>query len=465
MRFPDAPSRSGPAVEAYPGPVLVCLSVSFRTAGFDVLDRLTGAALPAAELLTLPGVRGAVAISTCNRLEAYLDVEAAGEAPSSSAAEELIGRLARSARIPPATVRAATRLLTRSRVPAHLFAVASGLESVAVGEVEIAGQVRRSAVLARESGTMTPELERLFQMASTTSRRVRTGSGIDAVGRSLIRLALDLAESRIRTWREARIVLVGTGSYARAALVALRERGAGEVDVVSPSGREATMAGRDGAVPRPWERLAHLLAGADLLVTSTVAPATRAGALPGTAPDIGPVVGARLVAQARERTRDPLLVVDLGMPANVDAAAGEVSGVELLDLATIARHAPVADLEASARARDEVARATDRFAAAVAEAEATPAILALRDHVDGLVEEELARLRRRGEDSPEAERAVRHFAAMLVHAPSTRARRLAVTEGPDRFAGALGTVFGVEVEAAGVEAAGVIAAERAILSR
>ncbi|WP_194165099.1 glutamyl-tRNA reductase [Pseudactinotalea sp. HY160] len=445
--------------------MLVCLSVSFRTAGFDVLDRLTGAALPAAELLTLPGVRGAVAISTCNRLEAYLDVEAAGEAPSSSAAEELIGRLARSARIPPATVRAATRLLTRSRVPAHLFAVASGLESVAVGEVEIAGQVRRSAVLARESGTMTPELERLFQMASTTSRRVRTGSGIDAVGRSLIRLALDLAESRIRTWREARIVLVGTGSYARAALVALRERGAGEVDVVSPSGREATMAGRDGAVPRPWERLAHLLAGADLLVTSTVAPATRAGALPGTAPDIGPVVGARLVAQARERTRDPLLVVDLGMPANVDAAAGEVSGVELLDLATIARHAPVADLEASARARDEVARATDRFAAAVAEAEATPAILALRDHVDGLVEEELARLRRRGEDSPEAERAVRHFAAMLVHAPSTRARRLAVTEGPDRFAGALGTVFGVEVEAAGVEAAGVIAAERAILSR
>nr|WP_227993830.1 glutamyl-tRNA reductase [Pseudactinotalea sp. HY160] len=444
---------------------MVCLSVSFRTAGFDVLDRLTGAALPAAELLTLPGVRGAVAISTCNRLEAYLDVEAAGEAPSSSAAEELIGRLARSARIPPATVRAATRLLTRSRVPAHLFAVASGLESVAVGEVEIAGQVRRSAVLARESGTMTPELERLFQMASTTSRRVRTGSGIDAVGRSLIRLALDLAESRIRTWREARIVLVGTGSYARAALVALRERGAGEVDVVSPSGREATMAGRDGAVPRPWERLAHLLAGADLLVTSTVAPATRAGALPGTAPDIGPVVGARLVAQARERTRDPLLVVDLGMPANVDAAAGEVSGVELLDLATIARHAPVADLEASARARDEVARATDRFAAAVAEAEATPAILALRDHVDGLVEEELARLRRRGEDSPEAERAVRHFAAMLVHAPSTRARRLAVTEGPDRFAGALGTVFGVEVEAAGVEAAGVIAAERAILSR
>ncbi|WP_194928665.1 glutamyl-tRNA reductase [Pseudactinotalea sp. HY158] len=458
--------------------MLVCLSVSFRTAGFDVLDRLTGAALPAAELLTLPGVRGAVAISTCNRLEAYLDVEAAGEAPSSSAAEELIGRLARSARIPPATVRAATRLLTRSRVPAHLFAVASGLESVAVGEVEIAGQVRRSAVLARESGTMTPELERLFQMASTTSRRVRTGSGIDAVGRSLIRLALDLAESRIRTWREARIVLVGTGSYARAALVALRERGAGEVDVVSPSGREATMAGRDGAVPRPWERLAHLLAGADLLVTSTVAPATRAGALPGTGSGtgsdtgqgIGPVVGARLVAQARERTRDPLLVVDLGMPANVDAAAGEVSGVELLDLATIARHAPVADLEASARARDEVARATDRFAAAVAEAEATPAILALRDHVDGLVEEELARLRRRGEDSPEAERAVRHFAAMLVHAPSTRARRLAVTEGPDRFAGALGTVFGVEgepagVEAAGAEAAGVIAAERAILSR
>src|SRR5699024_5314565 len=130
-------------------------------------------------------------------------------------------------------------------------------------------------------------------------------------------------------------------------------------------------------------------------------------------------------------------------------AVGGLAGVELLDLATIARHAPVAELEASARARDEVARATDRFAAAVAEAESTPAILALRDHVQGLVETELERLRRRGEYTPEAERAVRHFAAMLAHTPTTRARRLAVEAGPGVFADALDTVFGLEAEPAG----------------
>ncbi len=394
-----------------------------------MLEQLTRAVPPPTELLSLPGARGAVVVSTCNRFEAYLDVEPADDLP---AAEEFRRWVARAARIDAGRVEGATRLLTRSRVAAHLFAVASGLESVAVGEREIAGQVRRAAVLARESGTMTPALERLFQMASTTSRRVRSGTGIDSVGRSLLRLGLDLAETRVRTWEQARIVLVGTGSYARAALVALRARGAGEVAVVSPSGREATMAGRDGAAPAPWERLPRLMAGADLLLASTT----------------GLAVEAALVADARAGATGPLLAVDLGMPANIAPAVGDLPGVELLDLATIAHHAPVAELEASARARDEVDRATDRFAAAVAEAASVPAILALRDHVEDLVETELERLRRRGEDTPEAERAVRHFAAMLVHTPSTRARRLAVEEGPGAFADALGTVFGIEAESA-----------------
>ena len=113
-------------------------------------------------------------------------------------------------------------------VAGHLFSVASGLESVVVGEGEIAGQVRRSLERARTEGTTTPELERLFQRASQTSRRVKNETGIGSEGRSLVRLALDLAESRITDWaadpRAARRHRALRGRIARRAARSRRPR-------------------------------------------------------------------------------------------------------------------------------------------------------------------------------------------------------------------------------------------------
>ena len=134
-------------------------------------------------------------------------------------------------------------------VAGHLFAVASGLESVVVGEGEIAGQVRRSLERARAEGTTTPELERLFQRASQTSRRVKNETGIGGEGRSLVRLALDLAESRITDWAATRVLLVGTGRFAGASLAALRDRGVADVRVYSPSGRGTRFAANHGIDP------------------------------------------------------------------------------------------------------------------------------------------------------------------------------------------------------------------------
>src|SRR5699024_1198953 len=226
--------------------VLICVSVSHRTADFALLERLSAAAANADPTHGLAGARGSVVVATCNRYESYLDVDDALAMDEPAPLAELFLRLADQVGVTPDRMRAAARTMTGSRVAAHLFAVASGLDSVVVGEDEIAGQVRRALADAREAGSTTPALERVFQMASTTSREVKNVTGINAAGRSMVRLALDLAESRVPAWDRVNVLLIGTGAYAGTTWAALRERGVDQIGVASPSGREHVFAQRDG---------------------------------------------------------------------------------------------------------------------------------------------------------------------------------------------------------------------------
>ena len=184
--------------------MLICLTASHKNAEFDMLERLSANADHAATRI-LDGhhaVQGAVVVATCNRFEAYLDLDLDAETGDSPvpAVHEAIRTVGTVAGLEPDELRSTFGFVHGNAVAGHLFAVASGLESVVVGEVEIAGQVRRSLERARTEGTTTPDLERLFQRASQTSRRVKNETGIGGEGRSLVRLALDLAESRITDW-------------------------------------------------------------------------------------------------------------------------------------------------------------------------------------------------------------------------------------------------------------------------
>lgn len=409
--------------------VLVCVSVSHRTADFALLERLSAAATTADPTAGLNSVRGSVVVATCNRYENYLDVDdvpvTGGEPPALTA---LLTHLAERAGVSTDRLRSSARTMTGSRVAAHLFAVASGLDSVVVGEDEIAGQVRRALTEAREAGTTTPSLERAFQMASTTSRDVRNVTGINAAGRSMVRLALDLAESRIPAWDRANVLLIGTGVYAGATWAALRERGVQRIGVASPSGREQVFAQRDGVACVSASAQPVALAQADLVITST-----RVQAL-----DVADI------RSARADTSKPLLVIDLGLPSNVDKAVAYLPGVELLDLETISLHAPVQELNASAQAMDMVREATASFDQRSAEQSAGPAITAYRGRVNQVLAAELDRLEARGRLTEETERALRHFAGVLVHEPTTRARQLASEGRLDEVESAIDTLYGVQ---------------------
>jgi glutamyl-tRNA reductase len=320
-------------------------------------------------------------------------------------------------------------------VAGHLFAVSSGLESLVVGEGEVAGQVSRALETARAAGSTTPDLERLFQRAARTSSTVQHRTGLGSAGRSIVRLALDLVESRVRDWSRLDVLLIGTGRYAGATLAALRARGVRQVAVYSPSGRAARFATREGVVAVADESIGERVAGADLVIACTVAK--------------GPVLDAQRLSRARRFPHpEHQLVLDLGLPRNIDPDVVTVPGVELLDLETISIHAPLPELQAATAAQEMVDQAVSEYRAAQQATAVTPAVVAYRSHVFELVERELDRLRRRGEATEATERALRHLASVLVHTPSTRARQLAAAGESDRFVDALETMFGIRPEAA-----------------
>ncbi len=227
--------------------MLFCLSASHRNTEFDVLERISLIAQGAGPVLAAHDfVRGAVVVSTCNRFEAYLELDEPLTGGAAVAAEAVLDVLAGIAGDDAEALRGSVVPLCGDDVVRHLFAVSSGLDSVVVGEEEITGQVQRSLRDARTARTTSPALEQAFQRAAHATREVRAKADLGAAGRSLARLALDLVDTRIPDWSRVPVLLVGTGSYAATTITALQGRGARDIRVYSATGRAARFAARYG---------------------------------------------------------------------------------------------------------------------------------------------------------------------------------------------------------------------------
>jgi glutamyl-tRNA reductase len=444
--------------------VLICLSANHKNSSFDVLEKLSvGADAAAGGMLTgHDALSGAVVVATCNRFEAYLDLDEPFGVSPLPAVYAAIDAVSASTGVSADLLRDTLDLVHGNGVAEHLFAVTSGLESVVVGEGEIAGQVRRSLEEARAQGTTSPELERLFQRASQTSRGVKNRTGIGAAGRSLVRLSLELAESRVTDWAHTRVLLVGTGRYAGASLAALRDLGVTDVRVYSPSGRAARFAASHdiAAVPTDADSLATETALADLILTCTTAEHHVI--------DAGILTAGRALLAARHAHAAPVtsltgevpvvrscpvgdteaarqLVIDLGLPRNVDPDVSEVPGVELLDLETIRIHAPLEQLNATSEARKLVGRAAKKFSAVAEEQSLAPAVVALRSYIFDILDAEIERAHARGDNSEQTESALRHLTGVLLHTPMVRSRELARAGEQAAFLGGLDALFGIDV--------------------
>lgn len=421
------------------------LTASHRDLDLDVLEQLSsgGHSVGTAVVADSPDVTGSVVLATCNRFEVYLDVDAdprdAERADAVVAAT--VDAVAAASGLAHEDVAASLVARTGPAVPRHLFAVASGLDSMVVGEREVAGQVRRALQAARRDGTTSPTLERLFQTASRTSRAVGARTGLGSAGRSVVGVALDLAAQTVDLAR-ARVLLIGTGSYAGASLTALRGRGVGEVTVYSPSGRAEAFAADRGLRAVPAGALGDHLAAVDVVVSCS-------GAL-------GPVVDDVMVAAARRTSAAdgearPTVLVDLALHHDIHPSVATVPGVRLIDLAAVQRHSPATvtpEVEAGlAIVEERVAQ----FEETLAEQVAVPAVVALRTHVEQALDAEVERARAlaraRGDEGAAdlAERALRRFAAAMLHTPAVRAREHARSGRHAEYSDAVEAVFGVEV--------------------
>ncbi|AEG45543.1 glutamyl-tRNA reductase [Isoptericola variabilis] len=427
--------------------VLLSLTASHRELDLDALERLsTGSASVGRTVVgTCRPVQGAVVISTCNRFELYLDVDAPLDGDAVRHATRHVAALvAESSGVTPEVAAESFTVRTGPEVTEHLFEVAAGLDSMVVGEREIAGQVKRALEVARKDETTSKTLELLFQTASRTSKRVGHETALGSAGRSVVALGLDLAGEQLPPYRAVRAVLIGTGSYAGASVAALRARGCDDVRVYSQSGRAQTFAASHDV--EPVDDLVAALADADLVVSCSGARGRRAASgeiVPDVATSAGGlrpeasleyVLDAAAVVRARERAAAragdepepaPLVILDLALHRDVDPSVADVEGVLLFDLGTLKAHAPAMARAVVGHARAIVDDAARRFEETRLGRAADEAVVALLDEaevevraeIDAAVERLAAELAPRGETPDESDvEAIARSVRRRVHA-------------------------------------------------
>ena len=411
---------------------LVCLGLSHRTAPVELRERV-GALGPGAE--RCPGVLEHAALTTCYRLELYAYLAEAVD----DARDELIAELAGTHGVGRDLLVDHLYVHAGEDVARHLCRVASGLDSLILGEAEILGQVGGAFDAAQAAGTAGGVLTLLFRTAIAAGRRARVETAIGANPATASSMALALAEGALGDLRERRVLVIGAGRIGLQTLQAASGRRVDRIAVANRTReRAAEAAAGFGASVRGLDELEDALAGADVAIAATSAEA--------------PVVRAETVRAAMARRRDrPLVLVDLAVPADVEREAGDVPGVRLFDVddlraglddAIASRLAEVPKVEAL------VEEEVEDFGRRYRELEVEPLVAELRQRADDIRERELQRtLRHLGDVDPAIEAHVRKLSHALVnkllHEPTARLREKADHGDADDVADAVRELFGL----------------------
>ena len=390
---------------------VIVLGVSHHGAPLDVRERLTFSrreVVAALEgVIAQAGAREGVLLSTCNRTELYL-VE--GENEAAAAGWSLL-----SARLG-ADARGYGYVWRDRAAAAHLFRVASGMDSMVVGEAQIHGQVRDAWEASRPvSGAV---LNRLFQSALFTGGRVRSETRIGHGALSVSSAAVQLSKKIFGALNGRRAMVLGAGEMAELALASLQQEGVQAAIVANRTYERAqVLAARYGATAVHYDEAWNALADVDLLLCSTAAPR--------------PVVNAeRVRAAIARRGHRPLCILDIALPRDVDPAVAKLDNVYLYDLDDL-RAVVNSNLERRHSelpvAESVIAAEVESFWQWVAGLAAVPVVTQLRDEMHRVRERELAMVMKRlGDLTPEQRAVVEQFSLSLtnkfLHEPSVRLR-------------------------------------------
>jgi glutamyl-tRNA reductase len=424
---------------------LLALGASHKTAPLSVRERIAltdNAAEPLLhELVAHEAIGEAVALSTCNRTELYLMVSDPVEAESA-----VLALLARRAGMRPTELLDGIYALRNCDAARHLYRVSSGLESMIVGEAEVQGQVKRAYEAALSARTTGPMTNKLFRAALATGKRVRTETAISSGRASVASVAVDAAQEALGDLTDRHVLLIGAGETAELTARALHDHGVTTMFIANRRrDRAIALAQQFGGSSGSFDALPAELARADIVISSTSSPHALLGA-------------EELAVVTAERGSRPLLLVDLAVPRDIDAACAELPGVTLLDIdglqAQVRRHISVRQVEAR-RAEGIVEEEIQAFAGWLGSLEVMPTVTALRERGDEVVAQVLAENEGRWESLSERDRKrvealAKAIAKRLLHEPTMRAKGFDAAHRHARLQ-LLRELFGLEDAAAEAE--------------
>lgn len=418
---------------------LVVVGLHHRTTPIDVLERVTipaaGLSKALAHLRSGDDIAEAVIVSTCNRTEIYVVCET-----FHGALAQLHRFLADRSGLP--IERFAPHLFTAydDAVARHLFTVTSGLDSAVVGETEVLGQVRSAFEVAQAQQALGPHLSSLFRHALEAGKRARTETGISRGTASVSHAAVELAADRLGTLIGRSVLVLGTGDIGVSMATSLQLAGVADVFVANRTRQKAaSLASRIGATAVALHELPAALERVDVLLTSTSSETAVLGY-----DDVEAVMAAR---HGR-----PLLIVDTGLPRDVEPSAAAVEGVTLLDLDSIRAFVELG-LEGRRReidhVREIVGEEVDRYTAGAAARLVAPVLVSMREKFETVRLREMEHFETRlaaltAGDRELVEQLTKRLVAKLSHTPTVRLKEAAGTTRGTRMADALRVLFDLD---------------------
>ncbi len=415
---------------------VVVVGLNQRTVPLELLERMTvsDTRLPKAlgDLLGRDNITEAVLLSTCMRTEVYAVAER-----YHGAVQDVRNFLAELSFSAPEDFSDHLYTFHDDAAVAHLFRVASGLDSAVLGEGEVLGQVKTAWQHAMDEGAAGPMLSALFRHAIEVGKRARAETGIARGTTSMSHAAVEMAGRELGSLDDRRILVLGAGDMGEGMVAALAGSGAGEILVANRSGtKAAALARKVGGRSVALGALAGALVEVDVLLTSTGSPDVL-------------VEADDLVDVMATRGGSPLLVVDIAVPRDVDPAVREIDGVTLLDMDDLAAFAAAGmdgRRQEVASVEQIIAAEVERHLTATTARQAAPLVAALHGRAEAVRRAELDRVAGRltTEQAAAVDAVTRAVINKLLHEPTVRLKEAAGSPRGERLADALRDLFDLE---------------------
>lgn len=389
------------------------IGLNHRTAPVEVREKLSFRedALPDAlrAVASLPNIREAMILSTCNRVE----IIARAEGEAANAIPDMVQFLAHYHQKPHSQIEPYLYQHQQGEAIRHLFRVASSLDSMIVGEAQILGQVKEAYAIARNTGTLRGPLDEALTRSFHVAKRVRTETGIATSAVSVSYAAVELAKKIFGSLNDKRVLLIGAGKMSELAAKHLVSSGATQIFVTNRSPERAEQLARslDGQAV-PFQQMLSTAAQCDIVIASTGASDFL----------ISKADAQRMLAERKNR---PMFLIDIAVPRNIDPAINKLDNIFLYDIDDLQQvvNANMQERQKEAQTAEQIANEeAEKFLNWLKTLDVVPTIVDLQTHLEHVRQQEIARLASQlGGLTPEQREAVealtRGMMNKVLHSP------------------------------------------------